>query len=139
MNIETQLKQHDLRITNVRKKIYQYFSDTNSAVSHAELELIFNQDFDRVTIYRTLNSFLEKGLLHKIPTDSGSARYALCHKNCSSAEHIDNHVHFKCYQCQALICLHEVEIPFIKLPANFKVDNAILMYEGICKTCNPEK
>ncbi len=136
MSIETHLREHDLRVTRVRKKIYEYFLNNKSAVSHAELELIFNDDFDRVTIYRTLNSFLDKGILHKIPNDSGSARYALCHSDCSTDEHIDNHVHFKCVKCTSLICLHDIEIPMVKLPRNFIGENAVLMYEGVCNNCN---
>ena len=108
---EEHLKEHDLRVTQVRKKLYDYFKEVNSAVSHSELELIFSNDFDRVTIYRTLNSFMDKGILHKIPNDSGSAKYALCKEDCSTGHHIDNHVHFKCGKCERLICLHDLEIP----------------------------
>ncbi len=136
MSVERHLKDHDLRITEVRKQIYKYLLDNQTAFSHSELELVFSNDFDRVTIYRTLNTFLEKGLLHKIPTDSGSAKYALCQEHCSSEEHIDDHVHFKCIKCEKLVCLHELEIPMVKLPDNFMAKNAILMYEGICDKCN---
>ena len=136
MSLDHHLKEHNLRVTEVRKRIYQYLLETKYAVSHAELELVFSNEFDRVTIYRTLNTFLDKGLLHKIPTDSGSARYAVCKEHCSTDEHIDDHVHFKCSKCSKLICLHEVEIPMVQLPTNFEAKNAILLYEGICNNCN---
>ena len=136
MEIEEQLREHDLRVTEIRKRLYQYFSDSKSAVSHAELEVIFSDDFDRVTIYRTLNSFLDKGILHKIPNDSGSAKYALCHAECDAEHHIDNHVHFKCKVCNNLICLHDMEIPALKLPQKYKVEHAVLLYDGICENCS---
>ncbi len=133
---EEYLKEHDLRVTQVRKKLYDYFKSTKNAISHSELELIFSSEFDRVTIYRTLNSFLDKGILHKIPNDSGSAKYAICKDDCSSDSHIDNHVHFKCTSCEQVICLHDLEIPEVKLPDNYKIKNAILLYEGRCSQCN---
>jgi len=135
MEIEQHLKEHDLRVTEIRKKLYSYFADAKSAVSHSHLEMLFSDEFDRVTIYRTLNSFLEKGILHKIPNDSGSARYALCHSACDSDHHIDNHVHFKCTVCENLVCLHDLEIPKVKMPGNYLVENAVLLYEGICENC----
>lgn len=136
MNVEHHLKQHNLRITNIRKEIFGYIANKKAAVSHSELELVFDKDFDRVTIYRTLNSFLDKGILHKVPTDSGAAIYALCHDDCSSDEHLDNHVHFKCNECKQLLCLHHSEIPMIELPKGFKANNATLLYEGVCPDCN---
>ena len=136
MSVEQHLRAHDLRVTEVRKRLYAHFQEMNAAVSHAELELLFASDFDRVTIYRTLNSFLEKGILHKIPNDSGSARYALCVEDCSADEHIDNHVHFKCTVCEKLTCLHHLKIPELNLPGKYRAENAVLLYEGICDSCN---
>lgn len=136
MTVEHHLKDHDLRVTDIRKRIYEYLVKMDVAVSHAELELVFSNEFDRVTIYRTLNTFLDKGILHKIPTDSGSAKYALCKDHCTTDEHIDDHVHFKCTKCEQVVCLHDLEIPNVELPQNFKAQNAVLMYEGLCDKCN---
>jgi Fur family ferric uptake transcriptional regulator len=136
MEIEQHLKDHDLRVTDIRKKLYSYFVEAKSAVSHADLELIFSDEFDRVTIYRTLHSFLDKGILHKIPNDSGSARYALCHADCNPEHHIDNHIHFKCRVCERLMCLHDLKVPELKLPGNFSIESAALLYEGVCDKCS---
>lgn len=135
MKTEEHLKEHDLRVTDIRKKLYEYFASTESAVSHADLELLFSDEFDRVTIYRTLHSFLEKGILHRIPTDSGSARYALCHADCNPGQHIDNHVHFRCRLCERILCLHELQIPEMNLPGKYSIESAALLYEGICEDC----
>ncbi|MCP4124568.1 MAG: transcriptional repressor [Bacteroidetes bacterium] len=136
MSVEQHLRAHNLRVTDIRKRLFRHFQETKAAVSHAELELLFSSEFDRVTIYRTLNSFLDKGILHKIPNDSGSARYALCKEDCNAEEHIDNHVHFKCSVCQELVCLHHLKIPEMRLPNKFQAENAVLLYEGICDKCN---
>jgi Fur family transcriptional regulator, ferric uptake regulator len=135
--LETILKEHDLRITQVRLELLNYFQDQKKALSHADLELHFQKNFDRVTIYRTLTSFLEKGLLHKIPDDSGIAKYAICHHEGIEHDHDDHHVHFKCRKCEKIECLHNLEIPKLHLPKRYKMENANLLIEGICAVCNP--
>ena len=135
MHAEHILKNHDLRVTEARKKVVEHFSIRNRAMSHAELEEYFGDQLDRVTIYRTLTAFLDKGILHKIPNDSGAAMYALCHDSCTSEQHLDDHVHFKCIRCGNLNCLHDLAIPSMELPANYEVKRAVLVYEGICGNC----
>jgi Fur family ferric uptake transcriptional regulator len=130
------LKNHDLRVTPVRLTILEYFENQNNAMSHADLEHHFKEHFDRVTIYRTLQSFLEKGLLHKVPDDTGIARYAFCRNDCSSHHHVDNHVHFKCQVCKKVECIHTLQIPILNVPSGYKVNTANLLMEGICLNCN---
>lgn len=135
-NLEHILKHHDLRITQVRLEILQYFQANKNALSHADLENYFDKKQDRVTIYRTLTSFLEKGLLHKIPDDSGVAKYGLCHHDDKEHTHDDDHVHFKCKKCEKIECLHTLEIPKLNLPKKYKMESANLLIEGICSICN---
>jgi Fur family ferric uptake transcriptional regulator len=130
------LKQHDLRVTQIRLEILRYFQGNKNALTHADLENHFAKKFDRVTIYRTLTSFLENGLLHKIPDDSGVAKYALCHHEGIEHTHDDHHVHFKCRKCERIECLHALEIPKLHLPRKYKMENANLLIEGICAICN---
>ena len=135
-NLEHILKHHDLRITQVRLEVLQFFQSNKNALTHADLEAYFAKKFDRVTIYRTLTSFLENGLLHKIPVDSGIAKYALCHHEGTEHTHDDHHVHFKCKKCAKIECLHTLEIPKLQLPRKYKMENANLLIEGICAVCN---
>jgi Fur family ferric uptake transcriptional regulator len=130
------LKHHDLRTTQVRIDILDFFIKTESALSHADLENHFEKKLDRVTIYRTLNSFLENGILHKVPDDSGVAKYALCKHDGIEHTHDDDHVHFKCKQCDKIECLHDIEIPKLILPEKYRLVSANLLIEGICAVCN---
>jgi Fur family ferric uptake transcriptional regulator len=132
---EKLLKNHDLRITKVRTVVLDYFHSQTVALSHADIEQQFVKEFDRVTLYRTLNTFLEKGLVHKVPDDSGVARYAVCRTSCSEHHHMDNHVHFKCEVCEKVECLHELAIPEMKVPAGYEVHSANLLIQGICNRC----
>jgi Fur family transcriptional regulator, ferric uptake regulator len=131
-----ELKRHSLRTTPVRLDVLEYFRSAGKALSHADLEQHFTKDYDRVTIYRTLNTFLESGLLHKIPDDSGSAKYALCHEACDTHQHADDHVHFKCHVCGSIECLHSSHIPGVSVPEGYTVRSANLLLEGTCSQCS---
>ncbi|MBX7227264.1 MAG: transcriptional repressor [Chitinophagales bacterium] len=132
------LKMHDLRITQVRKDVLAFFSVRKVALSHADIEEHFSKKADRVTIYRTLHSFLEKGVLHKVLDDTGVAKYALCADHCETHQHSDNHVHFKCMKCLNIECLHHVHIPKLNLPTGYALFSSNLLMEGVCKHCSME-
>lgn len=134
--VEAILKEHDLRVTPTRVKILKTFMLQHNALSHADLETQFKSEFDRVTIYRTLTSFLEYGLLHRVPDDSGVAKYALCKHDGTAHNHDDDHVHFKCKKCEKIECLHDLEIPRLHLPKKYIMEDANLLIEGICADCN---
>jgi Fur family ferric uptake transcriptional regulator len=77
------LKRHQLSVTDSRKKILELFQVTNGALAHADIEKKTGEMFDRVTIYRTLQTFVDKGIIHTIPTADNSVLYALCKDDCS--------------------------------------------------------
>lgn len=128
------LKQHDLRITNCRQAVLSTFLSASGALSTPELETSLSE-FDRVTLYRTLHSFTEKGILHIIPDDSGAARYGICHETCSPEEHQHNHVHFKCDDCGIISCLTDQHIPKIAVPG-YKIVDVNMILRGLCQSCN---
>src|SRR6266567_4265765 len=103
--IESVLKQNGLSVTSSRRKILQLFLDKAGALAHGDIEKKAGERFDRVTIYRTLQTFVDKGIIHTIPTADNSVRYALCKDECSEGHHHDNHVHFICDDCGTTYCL----------------------------------
>src|SRR3954466_11763788 len=119
-SIDDILRQNQLSVTDSRKKILELFQGQGGALAHNDIEKRTGEKFDRVTVYRTLHSFLEKGIIHTIPTADNSVRYALCKDNCSEGHHHDNHIHFLCRDCGTTICLDNVNIPDVKLPTGFK-------------------
>jgi Fur family ferric uptake transcriptional regulator len=130
------LQSHKLRITDCRLEIIQEFLDKSIALSHADLEEKLNQQFDRVTIYRTLKTFLDKDLIHKVLDDSGATKYALCAHGESGHNHSHEHVHFKCEKCGETTCLEQIDLPQIKLPSGFKKKEMNLLIQGTCEKCH---
>lgn len=132
----TILQSHKLRITDCRLDIIQEFLEKNVALSHSDLEDTLNQRFDRVTIYRTLKTFLDKDLIHKVLDDSGATKYALCTHGETEHHHSHEHVHFKCETCGETTCLEDITLPQIKLPAGFEKKEMSLLVQGICEKCH---
>ncbi|KAA9041666.1 transcriptional repressor [Ginsengibacter hankyongi] len=129
------LKQNRLSVTDSRLNILELFLKHTSALSHADIEKNSAEPFDRVTVYRTLQTFVEKGIIHLIPTKDNSIKYALCKNDCAPGHHHDNHVHFICDECHKTICLDEVNVPVIKLPKGFKPQHSEMVVTGVCGEC----
>ena len=130
------LKEYDLRHTGCRSDVLQSFQDFNFALSHSDLEERFGERFDRVTIYRTLKTFVEKGIIHKVLDDEGGTKYALCRNSeCSHNNHHHDHVHFKCLQCGNTTCIESVHIPVFNLPEGYKRTEVNMLVQGTCPTC----
>ena len=134
--IKNILKEYELRNTSCREEILDVFLQRNFALSHADIESSVHEDFDRVTVYRTLKTFLDKGLIHKVLDDEGVTKYALCKERCSHTEHHHEHVHFKCVECGLTNCLDTVQIPAIALPTGYKLAESSLLMQGVCQDCN---
>lgn len=132
--VET-LKKNQLSITDSRKKILELFLQQKAALAHADIEQLSGEEFDRVTIYRTLQTFVEKGIIHTIPSADNSVRYALCKDACSEGHHHDDHVHFMCDICGTTYCLDHVTVPSITLPSGFIVNQVDVVASGKCMKC----
>ena len=84
------LKKNRLSVTASREKILNLFLDQTGALAHGDIEKRAGEKFDRVTIYRTLQAFVEKGIIHTIPTADNSILYALCKDDCEEGHHHDH-------------------------------------------------
>lgn len=129
------LKRNGLSVTEGRKKILELFLDAEGALAHADIEKNTDAAFDRVTVYRTLQTFVDKGIIHQIPTTDNAVLYALCKDNCEAGHHHYEHVHFICNHCNKTICLDDVTVPAVKLPKGFKPVQSAMVVTGICNEC----
>lgn len=128
------LQQYALRKTSCRLEVLSMLLQNKSALAHSDIEKQLGDKFDRVTLYRTLHSFEEKGLVHSIHDVSGAVKYALSRET-SKQQHHDNHIHFNCTACGQTFCLNEVNIPSLSLPSGYKVNSLHFSAQGVCSTC----
>jgi len=127
---------HGLRLTNSREEILNIFLGHKTALSQPEIEKELHS-CDRVTIYRTLATYLEKGILHKVLDDVGAMKYALCAESCHSDHyHAHDHIHFKCNVCGNTTCVEDIHVPTLQLPQGFKMSEMNILIQGTCPSCN---
>lgn len=129
------LQDKKLRVTPVREQVLTALMTKGHALSASDIELAFDY-VDRITLYRTLNTFEEKGLIHKVVDGTKVAKFAICEEHCDEGHHHDDHVHFHCEDCGNTYCVEEVEMPYIKIPADFKVKTTNIVLSGLCKNCD---
>ena len=132
------LSNHKLRNTTIRREMLSLFLASSHALSHSHIESSLVSSFDRVTLYRTLKTFEEKGLIHRIANDTDTIQYALCKEDCHEHDHkhADNHAHFRCEQCLHTFCLEEVSIPQLPIPKGFEAHEFQLLVVGVCEQCS---
>jgi Fur family ferric uptake transcriptional regulator len=88
--------------------------------------------FDKVTIYRTLESLLGVGLVHKVFTDKRAQHFELAN-NCTESQ---CHPHFTCTNCGDTTCLTEISLPMAKSPhKGFVIQRQQVRLEGLCPAC----
>ena len=133
------LEQSNLRKTAIRKEVLQLFLKAKgNALSSRDIESQLENP-DRITLYRTLRTFEEKGLIHQAVDGSGKNRYALCSDDCEGHDHHDEHAHFHCKKCDKTICLEDVHVPSVNLSNDYQLEHAQLVLTGVCSNCQQEK
>lgn len=133
-NVEPLLQKSNIRPTAMRILVYKFLLENNAAKALIDIENHFEKS-DRTTLYRTIKTFEEKGVVHQIDDGTGTAKYALCEEGCNCEIETDLHLHFHCKVCDETICLTDHKIPQINLPAGFTAENANLVIKGICDKC----
>lgn len=133
--IEQVLDSKNIRVTAMRLLIYKFLADKQVAVTLTDIENAFAKA-ERTTLYRTIKTFEEKGIVHQIDDGTGIIKYALCEQGCNCDIKTDLHLHFHCTNCNETVCLTEHKIPQIKVPSGFVSENVNLVVKGICDKCS---
>jgi len=121
--------------TSMRILVYDFLSGQSVALSLTEIEDHFYKA-DRVTIYRTLKTFEEKGIVHGIQ-ENNTTKYILCHDDCDEQTHKDWHLHFYCKICKQTTCKEDFTLPENQAYA-YRIDEIRLFAKGICEHCLEE-
>jgi len=128
------LQKEKLRVTPARLELLQILQQKSpAAVTFSTIQNACSKT-DRVTLYRTIQTFMDNGVIHKAYQNEEETYYALCSHNCSSEAHFHNHLHFKCTSCQQVTCEYLLEEVKIVLP-NFQIHKAEIGVEGTCSRC----
>ena len=130
---ERTLQEAGIRVTAVRLLVWRTI--------HREFSGIFNladleeklPTVDKSTLFRTLNLLSENHLLDTIDDGSGSQKY--CIRNPEDPLSGKRHIHFNCRICHQTVCLTDVSLPEVTLPAGYTVEDTEYVVKGVCPKC----
>ncbi|MBO6493995.1 MAG: transcriptional repressor [Roseivirga sp.] len=129
--IEAVLKKYKCRATAIRIKALSLLVNHGKAFSISEIEEHL-READRVTIYRTFNSFVELSLVSKVFNNKGVTCFFY-----NGSEHKEKcvHPHLHCTSCNRIVCLPEYPESYLKTLDQYKADHIPVLMEGVCENC----
>jgi Fur family transcriptional regulator, ferric uptake regulator len=129
------LRRSGLKKTAGRLALLSVLTKTDKPLSHKDICAALDYDFcyDPVSVYRSLESFVEAGFVHKIEDENRTWLFALC--TCGEKSHC--HPHFFCRSCGKCECLKNLSIPVIEnLQDGYVVEEQRYYIHGICSACS---
>jgi len=128
--ITNKLKNNNIRLSHQRLKVLEYL-DQNRI--HPTVEQIYYGLHDEIptlsktTIYNTLNTLTEAGLVKVLTIEDNETRYDI---------RTDAHGHFKCTACESIYDF-EVNMDSIEIKGldGFKIYSRDMYFSGICPEC----
>lgn len=133
LQIRDMLTSAKLYCTKGRLAILKVLFKADRPLSQDEIaRRLGKKHFDKVTIYRTLESLLKVGLLHRAFIDKRACHYELAH-NCTESQ---CHPHFTCTNCGSTHCLTKISLPMVKSPhKGYIIHRQQVRFEGLCPAC----
>lgn len=134
-DIEEILYRKGIKPTANRILVMKELINVSHPVNLADLEDSLGFSIDKASIFRVLELFAEKDVVHVIEDGSRSLKYELCH---SDGKHsiADQHAHFYCEHCKETYCIEAAKVPMIEIPAGFTPHSINYMIKGICPKCS---
>jgi Fur family transcriptional regulator, ferric uptake regulator len=123
-----------LRSTPARAAVLERLSAQGRPLAHGEIVTGRGAPaLDRVTVYRTLHTLQDAGLVHRVQDRRGSWRY--CARVRLARGCPGDHVHFQCTRCGRMDCLERQPLPWVEGPAGAVVAGKQFLVYGLCPAC----
>jgi len=131
------LKRSKLRRTPVRAGVIEILGKAARPLGAVDILEKLPPHTDAVTVYRTLNTFTRKNVLHRVRGEDRVWRYALGDPRETTAH---QHPHFICETCGKVECLKSAEIPhdFVRslgVQNAYRIHYPEVVLHGTCPKC----
>lgn len=125
------LKDAGIKPTSQRVLILDYLMNNLNHPSSEQIYQSLHREvsvLSRATVYNTVNTFKEKGLIRVLDTGDEVAHYDI---------ELGEHAHFQCRVCQRIwnVKMPETLEKEICLPEGFISQDCQVLVKGICKDC----
>jgi Fur family ferric uptake transcriptional regulator len=125
------LRNAKLRVTSCRTFLLNLLLHAKQPLTQKQLMTSLEaQGFNRVTVYRALQTFLQASIVHRIVTEDRTWRFAIT--RCGHRGHC--HPHFTCSRCGRIQCLQGIAIPAVRLERH-RIDAQAMYLWGLCPGC----
>lgn len=133
------LRKAGLRRTPVRVGVLEVLAGSDRPLGVPDVLRRLPDHTDAVTVYRTLNTFTRKKLVHRVRGEDRTWRYALSGARPADVPH--RHPHFVCEECGTVECLEGSKIPrglvqSLRVDARRAVSYAEVVLHGLCPKCH---
>ena len=130
-NIKDLLEEKEIKPSLHRIKILDYLMVKKN---HPTVEMIYADlstdipTLSKTTIYNTLKTFIEKGIVQLITIEENEARFDAA---------VEHHAHLKCIKCSSLYDV-ETNTDILKLKSidGHQILESQLYFQGVCNVCN---
>ena len=129
------LSHRGVKPTPNRVLVLKTLADSEFPMTLADVEAEITS-IDKASIFRVLELFTQKDIVHVIKDDSRSLKYEICRSEHHSID--DQHVHFYCKKCGKIIDLFGEQAPKLegeKIVEGNIIQEEQLYYKGICAKC----
>lgn len=126
------IKKNGQRITEQRVALLTLLMASPKACSQAEIEEKLSYLMDRATMYRSLNTFIDLGVISKLRDHKGHPMYIFNKEN-----HSENnlHPHLKCKECDSIECLPAFPSDYVNSLEQYNIKDLQIVMEGVCSNC----
>jgi Fe2+ or Zn2+ uptake regulation protein len=132
-HIYNMLKNAGLYQTENRVLILKILFKAGKPLSQEKISKLSEKIFDKVTIYRTLESLVKAGIVHKAFINKRARHYELAHR-CTEKQ---CHPHFTCTKCGSTHCLVDLSMPMAAVKhKGFTINHQQVHLEGFCPACS---
>ncbi|NYB74888.1 transcriptional repressor [Sedimentibacter hydroxybenzoicus DSM 7310] len=125
-----ELKNKKIRLSHQRLKVLEYLT-TN--YNHPTADQIYNGLHDEVptlsktTVYNTLSSLLDAGLIRAINIEDNEVRYDI---------NTHDHGHFKCESCKNIYDFNiDIDLFEADQLSGFEINDKNVFFKGTCRSC----
>lgn len=133
-SVPEMLRAAGLRRTPARLAVLSRIEALARPTSHADLSALPDlADVDDITLYRTLATLVETGLLHRVHGIDGVWRYCAQPRGLRGCP--GNHAHFLCTSCGTMTCLVSQPMPRVDVPTGAEVQGRHFLVYGRCAAC----
>lgn len=133
MNKERKTEQKEILLKYLQKH-------KNKHLNIQDIYIDLKEEIGMTTIYRIINSLIEKGCVNKIPLEN---KQGYCYTYNPTMETCNSHYHLICEKCNHLFHFESKELPKVSKEAKqneeFEIDNSRIVFYGLCKKCKSKR